>query len=53
MKYGFFDDTAKEYVITDPKTPYPWINWRTWRSWSAQSIYSPWSSFASGTLWMT
>lgn len=27
MKFGHFDDTAREYVITDPKTPYPWINY--------------------------
>lgn len=27
MKFGFFDDLNKEYVITDPKTPYPWINY--------------------------
>jgi len=27
MKYGFFDDEKKEYVITNPKTPYPWINY--------------------------
>ncbi len=27
MKYGFFDDAAKEYVITTPKTPLPWINY--------------------------
>ncbi|MBR4707814.1 MAG: glycosyl transferase [Pseudobutyrivibrio sp.] len=27
MKYGFFDDTNKEYVITTPKTPLPWINY--------------------------
>jgi len=27
MKYGYFDDRKKEYVITDPKTPYPWINY--------------------------
>ena len=27
MKYGFFDDTAQEYVITTPKTPLPWINY--------------------------
>ena len=27
MKYGYFDDHNKEYVITDPKTPYPWINY--------------------------
>ena len=27
MKYGFFDDDAREYVITRPDTPYPWINY--------------------------
>ena len=27
MKYGYFDDTAREYVITTPKTPLPWINY--------------------------
>ena len=27
MKYGYFDDNNKEYVITEPKTPYPWINY--------------------------
>lgn len=27
MKYGYFDDASKEYVITDPKTPWPWINY--------------------------
>lgn len=27
MKYGFFDDNEKEYVITNPRTPYPWINY--------------------------
>jgi cellobiose phosphorylase len=27
MKYGYFDDENREYVITDPKTPYPWINY--------------------------
>ncbi len=27
MKYGYFDDQHKEYVITDPKTPNPWINY--------------------------
>ena len=27
MKYGFFDDKRREYVITNPKTPYPWINY--------------------------
>ena len=27
MRYGFFDDFAKEYVITRPDTPLPWINY--------------------------
>jgi len=27
MKYGYFDDSNKEYVITNVKTPYPWINY--------------------------
>ncbi len=27
MKYGHFDDINREYVITNPKTPYPWINY--------------------------
>lgn len=27
MKFGYFDDTHKEYVITTPKTPLPWINY--------------------------
>jgi len=27
MKFGFFDDQRREYVITTPKTPLPWINY--------------------------
>ncbi|HEY3438105.1 MAG TPA: glycosyl transferase [Actinotalea sp.] len=27
MRYGHFDDAAREYVITTPHTPYPWINY--------------------------
>ena len=27
MKFGHFDDLAKEYVITTPNTPLPWINY--------------------------
>lgn len=26
-RYGHFDDEYREYVITDPKTPWPWINY--------------------------
>ena len=25
--FGHFDDRNREYVITDPKTPWPWINY--------------------------
>ena len=27
MRFGYFEDNKREYVITDPKTPYPWINY--------------------------
>ena len=27
MKFGYFDDANREYVITSPQTPYPWINY--------------------------
>lgn len=27
MRYGFFDDQHREYVITRPDTPLPWINY--------------------------
>lgn len=27
MKYGYFDSTNKEYVITSPNTPAPWANY--------------------------
>ena len=27
MKYGYFDDLNKEYVITRPDTPAPWVNY--------------------------
>ena len=27
MKFGHFDDDAREYVITTPRTPLPWINY--------------------------
>ena len=26
-EFGHFDDANREYVITDPKTPFPWINY--------------------------
>ena len=27
MKFGYFDDEKREYVVTSPKTPLPWINY--------------------------
>lgn len=27
MKFGYFDDAHREYVITTPRTPWPWINY--------------------------
>ena len=27
MRYGYFDDNRREYVITRPDTPLPWINY--------------------------
>ena len=27
MRFGYFDDARREYVITTPRTPLPWINY--------------------------
>lgn len=27
MRYGYFDIGKKEYVITRPDTPVPWVNY--------------------------
>ena len=27
MRYGYFDDSKREYVINQPNTPLPWINY--------------------------
>lgn len=43
MKFGFFDDANKEYVITSPRTPYPWINYL-----GTQSFFSLISNTAGG-----
>ncbi len=43
MKFGFFDDSNKEYVITSPRTPYPWINYL-----GTQSFFSLISNTAGG-----
>lgn len=29
MKYGYFSKDGKEYILTDPNTPRPWINFLT------------------------
>jgi cellobiose phosphorylase len=43
MKYGFFDDKNREYVITRPDTPLPWINYL-----GCQSYFGIISSTAGG-----
>ena len=43
MKFGYFDDVNKEYVITSPRTPYPWINYL-----GTQSFFSLISNTAGG-----
>jgi len=43
MQYGHFDDPRREYVISDPKTPYPWINYL-----GADSFFSIISNTAGG-----
>ncbi len=27
MQYGYFDDVKREYVVTNPDTPKPWVNY--------------------------
>ena len=27
MNYGYFDEKNREYVITNPATPGPWVNY--------------------------
>ncbi|AEJ60757.1 glycosyltransferase 36 [Spirochaeta thermophila DSM 6578] len=43
MKFGDFDDARKEYVITTPRTPYPWINYL-----GQEAFFSLVSNFAGG-----
>jgi cellobiose phosphorylase len=43
MKYGYFDDKNREYVITRPDTPLPWINYL-----GCQSYFGILSSTAGG-----
>ena len=48
MKFGFFDDVNKEYVITNPRTPYPWINYL-----GTQEFFSLISNTAGGYSFFT
>ncbi|MTI61254.1 MAG: glycosyl transferase [Firmicutes bacterium] len=43
MKFGYFNDENKEYVITRPDTPYPWINYL-----GSQAYFSLLSNTAGG-----
>jgi cellobiose phosphorylase len=43
MKFGYFDDKNREYVIENPKTPYPWINYL-----GSQAFFSLISNTAGG-----
>ena len=43
MRYGYFDDKNREYVITRPDTPLPWINYL-----GCQAYYGLISSTAGG-----
>ena len=40
MQYGYFDDTHREYVITQPDTPLPWINSVSYTHLTLPTIYS-------------
>ena len=41
MRFGYFDDETKEYVITRTDTPLPWINYLGCRPTSASSPIPP------------
>ena len=43
MRYGFFDDARREYVIETPATPQPWINYL-----GSQTFFSLISNTAGG-----
>ena len=48
MKFGFFDDKNREYVITTPQTPYPWINYL-----GNEKFFSLFSNTAGGYMFYT
>lgn len=45
-KYGRFDERSREFVITDPRTPAPWINYLMGRD-----LHAFISQGAGGTAW--
>lgn len=48
MKFGFFDDEKREYAITTPQTPYPWINYL-----GSEKFFSLISNTAGGYMFYT
>jgi cellobiose phosphorylase len=46
MRYGYFDDDRREYVITQPDTPLPWINYL-----GTESHFGTVSNTAGGFSW--
>jgi cellobiose phosphorylase len=50
MKFGHFDDEQREYVITTPQTPYPWINYLGNADFLFDCVaYRRWVQFLPGT----
>jgi cellobiose phosphorylase len=48
MRYGYFDDARREYVITRPDTPVPWINYL-----GTDAYFGTVSNTAGGFSWHT
>jgi cellobiose phosphorylase len=46
MRYGYFDDENREYVITRPDTPLPWVNYL-----GADAYFGIISNTAGGYSW--
>jgi cellobiose phosphorylase len=46
MRYGYFDDDRREYVVTRPDTPVPWINYL-----GADGYFGTVSNTAGGFSW--
>ncbi len=41
MRYGYFDDAHREYVITRPDTPLPWISYLGSQAYFRYDLPSP------------